>query len=134
MGANMNKENIIAAKVDESNVRITRARAKALGLSGGIFPPSEPSLKQDQKHVLPSNFKRAAADENKASMITSAGIKHKRRAVLGDVTNVLCENSHANCIHAPKTQVRICHHLVCNLISIKQIICYAMCFSSYFIF
>ncbi|KAG2691593.1 hypothetical protein I3843_08G015900 [Carya illinoinensis] len=104
MDANMNKENITAAKVDESNVRITRARAKALGPSGGIFPPSKTSLKQDQKHVLPSNFKRAAADENKASMITSAGIKHKRRAVLGDVTNMLCENSDVNCIHASKTQ------------------------------
>lgn len=100
----MKKEDTTTAKVEEPNVRITRARAKALGLSGGIFPSSKPSFKQDQKHVVCSKFKRAASDENKASTVAPAGIQHKRRAVLGDVTNVLCENSHMNYTHASKNQ------------------------------
>ncbi len=105
----MKKEDTTTAKVEEPNVRITRARAKALGLSGGIFPSSKPSFKQDQKHVVCSKFKRAASDENKASTVAPAGIQHKRRAVLGDVTNVLCENSHMNYTHSSKNQVRIYH-------------------------
>ncbi|XP_062164202.1 cyclin-A2-2-like isoform X2 [Alnus glutinosa] len=100
----MDKENTNAAKVEESTVRVTRARAKALGSSGGIFPSSKPSFKQEQKHVLRSKFKRAASDENKASMVAPAGIQHKRRAVLEDVTNILCENSLMNRIHASKIQ------------------------------
>ena len=111
----MKKENKTAAKVEEPTARITRARAKALGSSGGIFPSSKPSFKQDQKHVLCSKFKRAASDENKASTGAPAGIQQKRRAVLEDVTNVLCENSHIN-IHPTKIQVRIFHRLLCNLI------------------
>lgn len=104
----MDKENTTAAKVEKPTVRITRARSKALGLSGGIFPSSKPSFKQDQKHVLRSKFKRAASDENKASMAAPAGTQHKRRAVLEDVTNILCENSLMNRIHSSKIQVRIC--------------------------
>lgn len=100
----MDKENTTAAKVEEPTVRITRARSKALGLSGGIFPSSKPSFKQDQKHVLRSKFKRAASDENKASMVAPAGTQHKRRAVLEDVTNILCENSLMNRIHSSKIQ------------------------------
>jgi hypothetical protein len=114
--ANMDKENKTAAKVEKSTVRITRALAKALGSSGGIFPSSKPSFKQGQKHVLQSKFKRATSDENKASMDPPAGAQHKRRAVLEDVTNILCVNSLMNPIHASKIQVRICHISVCNLI------------------
>lgn len=112
----MNKENITAAKVEEPNVRITRARAKALGLSERIFLSSKPSFKQDHKHDLRSKFKRAASDENKASIITPAGIKHKRRAVLEDVTNMLPENSHMNRNHTSKVLVRICNNFVCDLV------------------
>ncbi|KAM3735889.1 hypothetical protein ACB098_10G122100 [Castanea mollissima] len=100
----MKKENKTAAKVEEPTARITRARAKALGSSGGIFPSSKPSFKQDQKHVLCSKFKKAASDENKASTGAPAGVQHKRRAVLEDVTNILCENSRINNIHPTKIQ------------------------------
>ncbi|KAJ6957253.1 hypothetical protein D5086_031602 [Populus alba] len=102
--AEMNKENATAAKHEEPTTRITRARAKASGTSVGLFPASKPSFKQDQKHPLRSKAKRAASDENKSCSTSVAGLKHKRRAVLKDVTNVLCENSHLNCNIATKQQ------------------------------
>lgn len=113
----MDKENKTAAKVEESTVRITRARSKAMSGPGGTFPSSKPSFKQGQKHDLRSKFKRAASDENKASVVAPSGTQHKRRAVLADVSNIVCENSLMNRIHASKIQVRICHLLVCDLIS-----------------
>lgn len=102
----MNKENTIAAKVEEPTSRITRARAKALGASGGIFPSSKTTFKPDQKRVHRVNSKRAASDENKASLAAISGIQHKRRAVLKDVTNI-SENSHGNCSNSANIQVRV---------------------------
>jgi len=107
----MNKENATAAKHEEPTTRITRARAKASGTSVGLFPASKPSFKQDQKHPLREKTKRAASDENKSCSTSVAGLKHKRRAVLKDVTNVLCENSHLNCNIATKQHV--CNFLAC---------------------
>ncbi|XP_011026521.1 PREDICTED: cyclin-A2-2-like isoform X2 [Populus euphratica] len=104
--AKMNKENATAAKHEEPTTRVTRARAKASGTSVGLFPASKPSFKQDQKHPLRAKTKRAASDENKSCSTSVAGLKHKRRAVLKDVTNVLCENSHLNCNIATKQQTR----------------------------
>ncbi|KAI9191844.1 hypothetical protein LWI28_014398 [Acer negundo] len=101
--ANMNKENTAAAKAGEPTARITRARAKALGSSAGIFPSSKPAFKPDKKQALRSNSKRAASDENKAPTNAVSGLQHKRRAVLRDVTNI-CENSQINCIDVAKLQ------------------------------
>lgn len=109
----MNEENTTAAKLEEPTARITRARAKALGTSGGVLPAPKPSFKQDQKYALRSKTKRAASDENKAVATAIAGLQHKRRAVLKDVTNISCENSCANCIDATKIQVRLCCFVVC---------------------
>lgn len=92
---NINKENKTHAKIEGPTSRITRAKAQALGTSGGIFPSSKPTFKPDHKHVLRMNSKRGASDENKASVTATSGIQHKRRAVLKDVTNI-CENSHRN--------------------------------------
>ncbi|KAJ0090926.1 hypothetical protein Patl1_12827 [Pistacia atlantica] len=99
---NMNKENVTAAKVEEPTSRITRARAKALGISGGVFPSAKPTVKPDQKHAHKVNSKRAA-DENKASTTATSGLQHKRRAVLKDVTNI-SENSNVNCNNVAKVQ------------------------------
>ncbi|XP_059461474.1 cyclin-A2-2 [Corylus avellana] len=104
--ANMDKENKTAAKVEESTVRITRARSKAMSGPGGTFPSSKPSFKQGQKHDLRSKFKRAASDENKASVVAPSGTQHKRRAVLADMSNIVCDNSLMNHIHASKIQTR----------------------------
>lgn len=101
---NINKENKTHAKIEEPTSRITRAKAKALGTSGGIFPSSKPTFKPDHKHVLRMNSKRGALDENKASVTATSGIQHKRRAVLKDVTNI-CENSHRNYSSFAKIQV-----------------------------
>ncbi|KAF7830233.1 cyclin-A2-2-like isoform X1 [Senna tora] len=84
----MNRESTIGAKDEERPVRITRARARALGSLGGIPPASRPSFKPEQRPILGANSKRAASDENKTSLVTDAGLLHKRRAVLTDVTNV----------------------------------------------
>ncbi|XP_065850251.1 cyclin-A2-2-like [Euphorbia lathyris] len=100
----MDKENTVAAKVEESTIRITRARAKTLGKSGGLFPAPKPSYKEDQKRVRRGNTKRTAADDNKAFVTGISGLQHKRRAVFKDVTNVICENSNANSSNATKFQ------------------------------
>lgn len=98
--ANMNDENTNVANFEESGVRVTRARARALGTSGGMQPPLKPS--QDQKRALRAKSKRANLDDNKASMVGSASFQHKRRAVLKDVANISCENSSFNNISASK--------------------------------
>lgn len=90
--ADMDKENRTAAKFEELTVRITRARAKALGSSGGL-PPQKPSLKRDQKKV-PTNAKRAVSDENQSAV---GVLQSKKRAVLKEVTNILCDNSYLKC-------------------------------------
>ncbi|KAH7574192.1 hypothetical protein JRO89_XS03G0263900 [Xanthoceras sorbifolium] len=101
--ANMNKENTTAAKAEEPTARITRARAKAMGSSGGVFPSSKPTFKPEQKRALRGNSKRAASDESKAPVNVASGLQHKRRAVLKDVTNI-CENSQINCINVSNLQ------------------------------
>ncbi|KAI7986007.1 Cyclin-A2-4 [Camellia lanceoleosa] len=96
----MKKENIVVANVGEPTTRITRARAAACRATGGI-PQSEAPKQQDQKRVLRINSKRAALDEVKNSAPVTAGVQHKRRAVLNDVTNVCCD-SYKNCLIAAK--------------------------------
>ncbi|CAK9168457.1 unnamed protein product [Ilex paraguariensis] len=100
---NKKKENGTNATFQQPTVRITRTHAKALGSSGGL-PPLIPSAKQDQKRVFRPNSKRAALDENKAAVNVTAGLQHKKRAVLKDVTNVFCENSYVNFSNATKIQ------------------------------
>lgn len=99
----MNKENRTVAKFEEPIVRITRARAKALAISGGL-PPSKPSMKQEQKLILQQSSKRSASDENNPSVSITDCLQHKKRAVLKDVTNILCDNPYINCINAVKLQ------------------------------
>ncbi|EEF45957.1 cyclin A, putative [Ricinus communis] len=103
----MDKENTVAAKFEEPITRITRARAKALGTSGGIPPVPKPFLKEDHKQrALRANTKRTASDDNKAFVTAVSGLQHKRRAVLKDVTNLNSESSHANGINATKDQAK----------------------------
>ncbi|KAI4337373.1 hypothetical protein L6164_015798 [Bauhinia variegata] len=104
----MDKENKICAKYEEHSVRITRARARALGSIGGIPPSSRPSFKPEQKRVLRANYKKGASDENKTSVAAPAGLQHKRKAVLTDVTN-LSEISYNKIINASKFQARRGH-------------------------
>ncbi|KAE8700172.1 hypothetical protein F3Y22_tig00110560pilonHSYRG00063 [Hibiscus syriacus] len=78
----MNKENEPTGKVEDATGPITRARSKALGPAGGICSSSKQSFIQDQKRVLRLNSKRAASDENKASVVATVGLQPKRRAVL----------------------------------------------------
>lgn len=96
----MNKENKNAARVEEPIVRITRARAKAFGISGEVAGPSKPVVKQGQKRALRANSKTGVSDENKASVVSTIGLQHKRRAVLKDVSN-----SNVDWIDASQVQV-----------------------------
>ncbi|KAJ4828251.1 hypothetical protein Tsubulata_012057 [Turnera subulata] len=97
---NMNKENTTTAKHEEPTARITRSRAKAMGISGRTLPPLKPSFKQDQKLALRAKTKRAASDENKTAVTAIAGLKHKRRAALKDVSNSIGDNPYINYIDA----------------------------------
>lgn len=101
----MNKENAVGTKNEAPTTRITRSRAKALGMSTGILPTSRPSFKQEQKCTVLANAKRSASNENKGTSVGNAGKQHKKRAFLKDVTNIFCENSYMNCVNATKAQV-----------------------------
>ncbi|XP_009798808.1 cyclin-A2-2-like [Nicotiana tabacum] len=98
-----------SSNLKEPTMRITRSRAKALGSSGGL-PPRHPSVRQDNKQGLGAQgtkYKRSASDENNPVTNASTACQQpKRRAVLRDVTNVLCENSYMNCINRSKFQVK----------------------------
>ncbi|KAF5204856.1 Cyclin-a2-1 [Thalictrum thalictroides] len=94
----MNKENISF----EPTGRITRARAAAYRASGGMLPP-KPCTRQTQKECPEANSKRSGSDENCSVSVTG---QNKRRAVLKDVTNVLCESSYKSCMNAAKIQTR----------------------------
>ncbi|CAN1828087.1 CYCA2-2 [Linum perenne] len=100
----MDKENRNDVNVQGPTVRITRARARALGASGGVLPAATTSLQQDQKRVLKVSTKRQAAEENKASAMGATGVQRKKRAVLKEVTNILTEGSNASSINATKAQ------------------------------
>lgn len=99
----MNKENTNAVSFGAPPARVTRARAKALGTSSAVPPPSKPL--QDQKRVLRVKSKREALDENSRSTVVADSFQHKRRAVLKDVTNSACEDSNVNIISTTKVQV-----------------------------
>ncbi|MBA0835562.1 hypothetical protein Goarm_007836 [Gossypium armourianum] len=101
----MNKENEPTEEVEEPTGRITRARYKALRAAGGICSSSKPSFKQEQKRILRLNSKRAASDENKASVPATVGLQPKRRAVLKNVTNVGDDTLYMDCTNATKNQI-----------------------------
>lgn len=99
--AEMNKENIMAAESEQSNVRVTRARAKGLGTSGDL--PQKTFAMQDKKKVVQPNLKRVVPDEKKTTARATACPQRKKRAVLEDVTNI-CHNSDVKCINGRKVQ------------------------------
>ncbi|XP_074271869.1 cyclin-A2-1-like isoform X2 [Silene latifolia] len=96
----MNKENIADIKVGAPPLRITRARAKALGtLRGQVQKPPRP----EPSRFLRANSKRVASDDNKIAAPTGSLWK-KSKATLADVTNVLCEQSHVACFNVGRFQ------------------------------
>ncbi|XP_058111903.1 cyclin-A2-1-like [Magnolia sinica] len=102
----MRKENTLLAGNGEPTGRITRARAAASHLAGGMLPLKPPPAKHGQKRVLCGNSKRAALNENNHIAPVTVACQQKRRAVLKDVTNVFCENSYRKCISAAKMQIK----------------------------
>ncbi|XP_073050942.1 cyclin-A2-4-like [Primulina eburnea] len=100
----MNNENT-SSNITGSNLRITRARLKALGSLGGL-PPLHPSAKQDGKRVSRTKYKRAASYDNKNASSPAACPQQKKRATLKDITNITCDNLYTNCIGATAGQAR----------------------------
>ncbi|XP_073133940.1 cyclin-A2-1-like [Henckelia pumila] len=98
----MDDENT-SSNITGSNLRITRARAKALGSLGGL-PPLHPSAKQGGKRVLPTNSKRSASYDKQNASSSAACPQQKKRAILKDITNITCNNLYTNCISATAGQ------------------------------
>nr|XP_043613060.1 cyclin-A2-1-like [Erigeron canadensis]XP_043613061.1 cyclin-A2-1-like [Erigeron canadensis]XP_043613062.1 cyclin-A2-1-like [Erigeron canadensis] len=99
--ADMNKENSSAVNIREPTTRITRARAKALGITGGL-PPRHPQPKLETKQALQSNSKRGSSD-NKSTDVGSS-FQPKRRAILKDVTNMPFNDLNIKVINEVKIQ------------------------------
>ncbi|KAF6159466.1 hypothetical protein GIB67_032237 [Kingdonia uniflora] len=79
--------------------------------SGTILPPKS-CTKQDAKQVLRGNLKRAALDENNPTCLVTAPLQNKRRVVLRDVTNIVCENSYRSCFNTAKVQTKNCKQVL----------------------
>lgn len=101
----MNKENVHAANIQGPTGRVTRARAKALGVSGGL-PPLHPVVKQDQKQALQPKTKRASSD-NKSATDVAPAVQVKRRAVLKDISNNPFNNSNIKVANGNKASKQI---------------------------
>ncbi|PWA76873.1 Cyclin A/B/D/E [Artemisia annua] len=98
----MNKENVSVANIQGPTGRVTRARAKALGVSGGLLP-LHPVLKQDQKQALQPKTKRASSD-NKSATDVAPAVQVKRRAVLKDISNNSFNGSSVKVLNGFKAQ------------------------------
>ncbi|XP_031119545.1 cyclin-A2-2-like [Ipomoea triloba] len=91
----------VSSNMEGHSMRITRSRARTLTSSQGL-PPLHPSVTQDGKQVRRASSKRAASDENKSTTGASSCVQPKKRAVLRNVTNVVCESSYLNCMTGTK--------------------------------
>ncbi|VVA95909.1 unnamed protein product [Arabis nemorensis] len=97
----MGKENVVSGNTIPIHGRpVTRALASALRASSKLITSSEvaAATTQNQGRVLRANSKRAALDEKKANA-------SKKRAILKDITNVICENPYRSCFNAVKIEV-----------------------------
>ncbi|CAH9127294.1 unnamed protein product [Cuscuta epithymum] len=89
--------------VGGQSMRITRSRAKTFASSNGL-PPLHPSGTENGKQVQRASCKRAASDENIPTSGAPSYVQQKKRAVLRNVTNVVCESSYLNCMPGTKVQ------------------------------
>ncbi|MFS8003118.1 putative cyclin domain-containing protein [Helianthus anomalus] len=97
--ANMNKENAPGSNIQKPISRITRARAKALGISGDTLPLQ---AKHESNRVLQPNCKRASSDNRPTDVGSS--FQSKRRAVLKEVTNMPLNDLNKKIINGTKIQ------------------------------
>ncbi|KAM0046370.1 putative cyclin domain-containing protein [Helianthus debilis subsp. tardiflorus] len=97
--ANMNKENAPGSSIQKPISRITRARAKALGISGDTLPLQ---AKHESNRVLQPNCKRASSDNRPTDVGSS--FQSKRRAVLKEVTNMPLNDLNIKIINGTKIQ------------------------------
>ncbi|KAL8143895.1 hypothetical protein V2J09_016927 [Rumex salicifolius] len=96
-------DRIAASRMEETNVRITRARAKQIGTSGRMMQkPPRPELKR----TLRASSKRPYSDENMPMCSATACSQNKKRAVLSDVSNIFRERSQVACHSVAKVQTK----------------------------
>ncbi|KAK9072074.1 hypothetical protein SSX86_008506 [Deinandra increscens subsp. villosa] len=98
----MSKENVHPANNKVPTTRITRARAKALGVSGDL-PPLHPRAKHEFNQFLQPNSKRGSSDNK--SNDAGSNFQSKRRAVLKDVSNMPFNDLNIKVINDIKIQV-----------------------------
>lgn len=92
-----------SSNVPGSSMRITRSRAKTFSCPEGL-PPLHPSGIQNGKQVQRASSKRPASDENITTSGASFHRQPKKRAVLGNVTNVVCDGSYLKFMPGTKVQ------------------------------
>ncbi|MFS8030530.1 putative cyclin domain-containing protein [Helianthus anomalus] len=88
--SDMNKENVSAANIQGPTGRVTRARAKVFGASGGL-PSLHPVVKQDHKRA--------------PLTVVAPTVQAKRRAVLKDITNNSFDESSIKVPNGNKAQI-----------------------------
>ncbi|KAI3812526.1 hypothetical protein L1987_17236 [Smallanthus sonchifolius] len=99
----MNIENVPAANIQGPAERVTRARAKAQGASGGL-PPLHPVVKQDHKRALQSKTKRTISNDKSVTVVAPI-VQAKRSAVLKDITNNPFDESSIKVPNGNKVQI-----------------------------
>ncbi|KAJ0959901.1 hypothetical protein J5N97_000335 [Dioscorea zingiberensis] len=85
---------------------ITRARAAALCRRAEVLPLEQPTAKPDESQAQGGNSKRGILDESTCAASQTAALKHKKRAVLKDVTNTFRESSCKDHISAAGTEAK----------------------------
>ncbi|KAH7657280.1 G2/Mitotic-specific cyclin A domain-containing protein [Dioscorea alata] len=101
----MKKENMVSG-CGLPTGRITRSRAAALCRRAEVLPLEQLTAKPDVTQVQGGNSKRAVLDDSTCAASHTAVLKHKKRAVLKDVSNAGCESSCENLISAAGIQAK----------------------------
>lgn len=89
------------------SVRIRRPHSNSSGRLGAISPLLQCPVKELCKRAHTAISEQAQLDGSNVRATTTFGLRHKRRAVLKDVTNMSCESNNLDCLHASEVQVQI---------------------------
>lgn len=101
----MDIENVPAANIQGPVGRVTRARAKTLGPSGGL-PPLHPVVKQDHKRALQPKTQHTLSNDKSVTVVAPI-VQAKRRTVFRDITNNHLDESSIKVPSENKVQVHI---------------------------
>ncbi|XP_022131362.1 cyclin-A2-2-like isoform X2 [Momordica charantia] len=88
------------------SVRIRRPHSNSSGRLGAISPLLQCPVKELCKRAHTAISEQAQLDGSNVRATTTFGLRHKRRAVLKDVTNMSCESNNLDCLHASEVQMQ----------------------------